>query len=334
MEHHDIFVIGASLGGIPALRRLLRRLPGDWPATAFIVQHTSEQGPGLLSKVLGRAAAIAVEPGTHDCPFHRTRAYVAPPGRHLLIQKERMLLSPGPKENWTRPAIDPLFRSAAVYHGPRVVGVVLTGLLDDGSAGLWAVTRCGGKAIVQDPEDVEHGDMPRNALRHTPADLVLSLEEVASAMDRLAREPTGPPVEPPQDLLLEVKMTEDQKSDIEAVSRWGQPAPVVCPECGGTLWTRQDGNHRRYRCHVGHVFTAEVLADSQGECVEASLWAAVRALQEHARLHQQLGEDMQSAGLTAIAGAHARSAAEASRHAQQLMSMLRKSAVTSPRLAE
>jgi len=193
-----LFVIGASLSGIDALSRLMGQLPADFPAPIFIAQHVASHSPGLLPHILSQAGRLpAVHPRNADL-IQAGRVYVAPPDRHMLVEKGYVKLSHGPHENLARPAIDPLFRSAAVAYGPAVVGVVLTGQLDDGTAGLLAIKDRAGTTIVQDPAEASASSMPQSALQHVPVDHCLGLDDMAALLVMLAHDdpPAGGAVEP------------------------------------------------------------------------------------------------------------------------------------------
>lgn len=206
MPHRDVIVVGTSAGGVEALRELAAALPPDLPASVLIVLHLSPGGPGLLPAILNRAGPLPAAHATDGEELRRGRIYVAPPDFHMLVADGRLRLARGPRENLHRPAIDALFRSAAAAWGPRVIGVVLTGALDDGTAGLGAIKRTGGVAVVQDPEEAAYPSMPRSALRNVRVDHCVPLAEIPPLLDQLSREPLadGPAPVPPIDLEMEV----------------------------------------------------------------------------------------------------------------------------------
>lgn len=235
---HDLIVMGASMDGIAAFIAIVASLPADLPAAVCIVQHASPDSPGYLAAILDGVGPLPATLAEDGEPLECGRLYVAPPDRHLLVQGHRLHLGRGPRENRTRPAIDPLFRTAAVAYRSRVIGVVLTGLLDDGAAGLHAVKRCGGLAVVQSPEDASFPSMPRAALDTVAADHVVPLAEMGALLGRLAGTPAPSPPPIPDDLLLEVRLTErvmDLRDASEGAQHLGEPVLDMCPECGGPL---------------------------------------------------------------------------------------------------
>ncbi|HEX5279444.1 MAG TPA: chemotaxis protein CheB [Micropepsaceae bacterium] len=289
MPERDIVVIGASAGGISALQAIVRGLPADFPAAILVVLHLSRQSGGLLPEILARAGALPASNARHNEEISAGHIYVAPPDRHLLIGPERRIyLGHGPKENRFRPAVDPLFRSAALREGRKVIGVVLSGGLDDGSAGLYAIKRAGGLAMVQDPSEAEVPSMPRNALQHVAADYCASAEKIGEMLPILLRQ--APVREMPamsEDTRLEVELAADERNQLD-VTQLGPPSPYTCPACSGSLMRIGNAQPVRFRCHTGHAFTVMSLDDEQREKVENAAWSAIRALQEHALLLQEM----------------------------------------------
>ncbi|MFL6211585.1 MAG: chemotaxis protein CheB [Pyrinomonadaceae bacterium] len=287
MPGHDIIVIGASAGGVEALRQLIHDLPVDLPAALFVVLHLPPQSPSMLPLILARAGQLDARHATDGEEIKRGRIYIAPPDRHLLLEHERVCVTHGPKENRHRPAVDPLFRSAALVYGPRVVGVILTGALDDGTAGLRNVKQRGGVAVVQDPREALYSGMPSSAVKNVKIDYCLPLAEIGPLVAQLARAEAAEEGDYPvsDDLKLENQITENNyEAVIENVEKLGQPSAMTCPECHGTLWEMHEGELLRFRCHVGHAYSADSLLAEQNEALEDALWAAVRALEENAQL--------------------------------------------------
>lgn len=290
LNGHDVVVIGASSGGVEATRDLVAGLPPDLPAAVFVVIHVLQGAPSVLPRILDRAGPLeAVHPEDGE-PVGRGRVYVAPPGRHLLVERDRIRLSYGPKENRHRPAVDALFRSAAVAYGPRCVGVVLTGARDDGTAGLMAIKRRGGVAVVQDPTDALFDGMPGSALRHVDVDHCLPLENVPPLLARLCREPAREkgayPV--PDDMDLEAKMAGLDPTVIENGQHPGRISHFTCPECSGPLYEIQDRELVRFRCRVGHAYTAETALEEKFEALENALYVALNTLEESAQMSDRL----------------------------------------------
>jgi two-component system, chemotaxis family, protein-glutamate methylesterase/glutaminase len=276
---HDIIVIGASAGGVEATRQLVHELPADLPAAVFIVLHLGPSSPGLFPEILSRSSALRVAAARDGAPIRPGNIYVAPADHHLLLERGRVRVTHGPKENRHRPAIDPLFRSAAWHYGPRVVGVVLTGMLDDGTAGLWSVKVCGGVAIVQDPADALFPDMPANAARYVHVDYSLPLDRIAAQLAELAHRPAGAKPRAPAAIQLETQFA-SQEGGIQDMGKLGQPSAFTCPTCKGALWELQHGGALRYRCHTGHAFGAESLLDAQNDDTDSALNIALRSMQE------------------------------------------------------
>lgn len=284
--YRDIVVIGASAGGVPVLQRLVGGLPEDFPAAVFIVLHVWPGSVSLLPQILARATHLPVRAAQHGLKFERGNIYAAPADFHLFVDQEHMSVLRGPRENRTRPAINPLFRSAARAHGPRVIGIILTGTLDDGAAGLWAVKQCGGLAIVQ--ADAEFPEMPATACEGVAVDHHVPLIEIPPLLDRLTREPIEPST-PAAPVVVQfddesTKMTSSPQIKLDDV---GHRSVFSCPECNGALWELQEGT-LQYRCHVGHAYSAATLHAAQDATIEQALWTALRALKESATLDDRL----------------------------------------------
>ena len=281
MSSQRIVVIGASSGGIEALRTLVGGLPRDFAAPICIVVHTSAESPGLLHKILGTFGALEATSASTGMKLEAGHIYVAPPDHHLLIEPGGLCLGRGPKENRFRPAIDPLFRSAAQVYGPAAVGVILTGNLDDGSSGLRTLKQLGGVAIVQHPRDALFPAMPINALRHVAADHVVTLAD----MPRVLIEVVGRPVYakgalPTAALDLEIAIAKEDKFMVRGVEHIGEPSVFACPDCHGVLMQLKERGILRFRCHTGHAYSAQSLLAALNEGVEDALWSAVRAVEE------------------------------------------------------
>lgn len=272
-QGRDVVVIGASAGGVEALTRLLAALPAHFPAAVFTVLHMNPHWPSQLPRVFGRDTLLPVAFAVHGEPVERGRVYVAPPDNQMMIRGDRLHVVRGPKENGHRPSVDALFRTAAASYGGRVIGVVLTGYQNCGTAGLMSIKARGGVAVVQSPDQAMARDMPQSAVDNVAVDHVVSLDEIAPLLGRLVREPPGPaaPVVPGTVAQLEG----DEP---------GQPAEIVCPVCYGSMTQARLNGYESFRCHVGHVFSLDDLSAEQSESVERALWAASRALEESAAL--------------------------------------------------
>ncbi len=294
MAHHDVVAIGASAGGFRALRALAGELPGDFAAAILVTLHLAPDAtmsvfPDMIARA-GKLRAAFAGDGDAIVPG---RIYIAPPDVHLLADGARLRLRRGPRENRSRPAIDPMFRSVAASFGARAIGVVLTGNLSDGSSGLHAIKRCGGTAVVQDPHDAEYPDMPSNALAATPVDHVAPLDGMAALLRRLVAQPTGETPNVPEDIKREVAIAAQGDTDIGLVDALGERSAITCPECHGLLWEIKDGGPVRYRCHIGHAFALDSLAAGQKEALDRALSSALRTLEERAALVRRLQREAQ-----------------------------------------
>lgn len=279
-----IVVVGTSAGGMEALKELVAQLPRTFNAPMFVVQHMAPDAEAdVLVSALQASGSLPCRIARNGERFKAGHIYVAPADNHLLLKQEIMLITKGARENRYRPAIDPLFRSAAVAHGPRVISVVLTGLLDDGTEGSAAVKRCGGTTMVQDPADAAYADMPRSALS-VDVDHCIPLREMGVVLDQLARTSPGKRTQIPDDVKTEAIIAERVLSDVNAVDSLGTQAPYNCPNCGGVLWEIEKSETLRYRCHTGHSFTAETLLAEQSSKIEETLWITLRMLEERRNL--------------------------------------------------
>ena len=326
MPGHELIVVGASAGGIEALNQLLRGLPADLPAALAVVVHVSPNGAGLLPRVLSRAGPLpALQPRQGEAPRHG-RVYVAPPDHHLLIRDGVFHLSRGPRENGHRPAADPLFRSAAWSFGPRVIGVVLSGNLDDGTAGLQAVKLRGGLAVVQHPDDALCSGMPQNALENVTVDHVVPVADMAALLVRLAHEPVNEEAErtmaQEEELELETEMADMDPNALGRSDLLGAPSAFSCPDCGGSLFELHDAKLVRYRCRVGHAYAPESLAAAQSQAVEDALWTALRALKERAALARRLAERMKGHGAERATERYEEQARDAEQHAAVIRELI------------
>jgi two-component system chemotaxis response regulator CheB len=317
---HDIIVIGASAGGVHALSETIAGLPADLPAAVFAVLHLSPFGRSALPAILGRASTLPAEHPIDGEPIRHGRIYVAPPDRHLALEPDRIRLSMGPTENGHRPAIDVLFRTAAESFGQRVIGVVLTGNLDDGTAGLALVKERRGIAVVQDPEEADYPSMPASALRNVAIDHVASIAHIGPLLDRLTREPF--PGESESALAAESQEDRGREPAYENDKERGNPSGFTCPECGGALFESAFGKGPHFRCRTGHAYSPESLVAKQAVGVEAALWAAVRALEERAALARRVEKRMHEVGRAVSMDRFSERAQRAERHAETLRGVL------------
>jgi two-component system, chemotaxis family, protein-glutamate methylesterase/glutaminase len=297
-EITKIVVIGTSAGGLDALRKLIGQLHNDFPVPVLVVRHISADATGnvLLDELnkLGILNCVHAESGKDLKPGN---LYLAPSDHHLMIgEDQKLLVTKGALENRYRPAIDPLFRSAAVAFGTGVIGIVLTGYLDDGTAGMKAIKRCGGTCIVQDPDEAQYPAMPKNALNNVKVDYCLPISEMGALLYKLIPQklPKCKPV--PKDILTEAKIAARVLSDLSSVNQVGEQVPFNCPGCGGVLWQIDKDKDLRYRCHTGHAYTAASLLAEQTKHIEDTMWSALRMFEERRNLLNQMAQGKKGVG--------------------------------------
>lgn len=320
MGRSAIIVVGVSAGGMGALTRLVAQLPEGFPAPMFVVQHMSADTTGdALLAAMNAKGKLACSHARDGEKFEGGHIYLAPSDHHMMLAKGKILVTKGAHENRSRPAIDPLFRSAAVAYGNRVVGVLLTGYLDDGTAGMTAIKSCGGTCVVQDPKDADYPDMPQNAINQVEVDFCLPLAGMGALFSKLLLRKLGKRKPVPKSVAIEAKVAERVLSDLSSVEALGEQVPFNCPGCGGVLWQIGDTTSLRFRCHTGHAYTAAVLLAEQTEKIEETLWVALRMFEERRNLLVKLAKGPD--------GRSHRSAMERAResdvHIQRIRSMLR-----------
>jgi two-component system, chemotaxis family, protein-glutamate methylesterase/glutaminase len=291
----DLIVVGASAGGVEALQRLVADLPPELPASVLVVLHLMTSGTSVLDNILERSGPLPVTQGRDGERLERGHVYVAPPDLHMLLRGSAVHLSAGPRENGHRPAIDPLFRSAARAFGRRTIGVVLSGTLDDGTDGLRLIKERGGATVVQDPRDAAYADMPRNAIEHVEPDRIVPLDGMANALWELLDTPLQPS---PADGVAD---PESQQVDLVEVEFGREPPEgdaslLTCPDCGGVLMERDEGHVIRFACRVGHAYSPESLVEQQGAALESALWHAMRTLEERADLLRRIARRAERRG--------------------------------------
>ena len=279
----DIIVIGTSAGGVDALCELTKHLPKDLKASLFVVMHIGSTS--ALPEVLSRCGNLPAVSAENDKRYHNGCIYCAPPQCHLSIKDHKMILTRGPRENGHRPAADVLFRSAARVHREKVVGVVLTGGRDDGSAGLFTIKARGGVAIVQDPKEATTRNMPQNALNMVDVDFCLPVRQIAKVLVQLVN---GKVTDTIESLSDGTKIESHASADRPKSQPPGEQVPVSCPECNGPLYEVKEGELTRFQCFVGHAYSPESLSEEHTEALERALWTAIRKLKERVVLHQEL----------------------------------------------
>ncbi|MBR0960695.1 chemotaxis protein CheB [Bradyrhizobium japonicum] len=324
MGNRDIIVIGGSAGATAPLKQILGRLPADLPAAVFIVLHLPAQGIGILSTVASGAGPLPVRQAENGMKIEPGHVYLGAPDRHLLLAGDRVFLGRGPRENMVRPAIDALFRSAALYHGPCVIGVLLSGLLSDGAAGLSAIKCCGGMAVVQDPSDAISDEMPRRAMAATTVDLCVPGATMGDVLSDLVREPAGAALPIPPEIRLEVEIAAGDRIGSDNLAAMAAVA-LTCPACGGVLSEVGEARPMRFRCQVGHGFTADALAKEREARVDEALRVALRIIEERAELVQRMAADGRRSGRAAVAEMYEARALEYREYADMIRPVMLKS---------
>ena len=285
MTKHNIIVVGSSAGGVEVLCELNKHLPEQLDASIFVVMHIGTET--MLPQILSRCGNLPAVIAEHEKRYKRGCIYCAPANCHLSIKDHTTVLNRGPRENGHRPAIDVLFRSAARAHRSKVIGVVLTGGRDDGSAGLYAIKARGGIAIVQDPAEAMTPNMPRNALNMVDVDFCLPVRQIADVLIQLVNgKATNITESPNGGTSMEDQATVDRPTSEPP----GDQIPVTCPECNGPLYEMKDRELALFQCFVGHRFSPESLSEQHTEALERALWTAIRKLKERVVLHKELVE--------------------------------------------
>lgn len=305
----DLVVIGGSAGALEPLSLILGKLPAQFPAAVFVVLHTSSESVSVLPEILGRATPLPVAYAVDQEPIHRGRVYVAPQNYHLRMTGAAVSIQHGPHENGFRPAIDPLFRSAARSYGSRVIGVLLSGAMDDGTFGLSAIKEAGGLAVVQHPYEAMMPSMPLSAIQNVEVDHIVRAKDIAKLLlastGITAAETALDPLSVPTRSVDERDITLDSVPPDELTAVKGPPVCYSCPECGGTLWEVEENGQFRFRCHTGHGFTPKSLLDEQNGQLEHALWTAIRVLQERSSLHRKMAESCRHRGMESTAQRYA-----------------------------
>lgn len=315
MPHRDIIVIGSSHGGTEPLTQLVRKLSLDLQASVFIVRHIPSDSQNYLVDILARNTPLTVIPAGHCEDIQRNTIYIAPSNFHLLVNSTHTYLSDGPRENLCRPAIDPLFRSAAVAYGPRVIGIVLSGELDDGTAGLHTIKKCGGTAIVQDPATAVARSMPESALENVAVDYAIAASDMGSLVNDLVKEIVPADFQCPDEAKRELTFLTGTNEGTHLMEGNNSLVPVGCPSCGGPLW-EMEGEFARYRCHIGHAFTGRSVVQGLKEAEEQALFAALRTMEERSRMLKKLAKERHG-------HLYEERLRETETHTQQLRGMLR-----------
>jgi two-component system, chemotaxis family, protein-glutamate methylesterase/glutaminase len=293
-----VVVIGTSAGGLNALKKLISQLRYDFPVPVLIVQHISADATGkILLNELNKLNALKCQHAKNGKALKPGYVYLAPSDHHLMIGEDlKMLITKGAQENRYRPSIDPLFRSAAIGFGAGVIGILLTGYLDDGTSGMKVIKKCGGTCIVQDPDEAEYPAMPGNALNNVKVDYSLPISEMGALLYQLVEQKLRKSKPVTQDVLTEAKIAERVLSDLSSVNKLGSQVPFNCPGCGGVLWQIEKDSNMRFRCHTGHAYTAASLLAEQTKKVEETMWTALRMFEERKNLLTEMAREQKGVG--------------------------------------
>ena len=292
-----VIVLGASAGGVDALSTVVAGLPPDIPAAVCVVLHVAPEGKSVLPHILESRGRLPARHPADGEALEAGKVYVAPPDLHLIVHRGRVRVTADPKENGLRPSVDTLFRSAAQAYGRRVIGVVLSGTLDDGTSGLLAIKQHGGVAVVQDPEEALFPSMPASAARFADPDHIVTLDKIPELLVNIVEERAAEQ-QPPQsdDVGGSLMEKTPEARDASAAAQPGEPSEFTCPDCGGTLWEYDEAGLLRFRCRVGHAYSTESLLAEQRDKLESALWAAVVALEERADLAGRLSDRIRGRG--------------------------------------
>jgi len=318
-----VVVVGSSAGGLTALTELISQLKEGMNAAIFIVMHLSRKGIGdFLVHRLQQYTSLPCAIGTNDQPIKKGHVYIAPPNQHLLLKENRMIIGKGPEENRWRPSIDVLFRSAAVAYGNHAIGIILTGLLDDGTAGMWAIKNCGGTCVVQDPNEAEYPEMPLSVLSHIEADYCISLSEMGFTLQELTKNGLAKKIEIPEHIAKEAMIAEKTATGIDVLNGFAPQTVYACPDCGGAMWTLAQEGITRYRCHIGHAYTENDLLLKQASNLESTLWVALRMMEDRKNLLNKLANSTENRGATSLASVHKEKATALREHIDKLKEIL------------
>lgn len=313
LQRRDLVVVGTSAGGVEALPKLLAQLPPNLQASFLIVQHIAPREVPLLVHILQRASTMPVTWAEQGGRIERGHVYVAPADTHLTVHDHHLRLAGGPRENFARPSIDRLFRSAAAHYGSRVIGVLLTGMMADGVSGLRAIRESGGRTIVQDPADAQFSELPSRALAVLQPDALLPLDQIGAALLTMIEEPIQP-MQAPDAVQLEAAIDQMGPASPREMDMLGERVQQMCPECGGPLW--KVGGEERWRCYLGHAVAARELLDASDDQLESALWSAVRALHERAATWESLAHDAKLGGTARVATDYSERGREAREQAE------------------
>lgn len=324
MDPRHIIVIGTSAGGLSVLNELVSQFKPEWDAAYFIVLHLSRKSVGdFLIHRLQHYTPLPCRAASENQPIVKSNIYIGIPNQHMIIKKGMIKEGHGPEENRWRPSIDVLFRSAAAAYDGFVTGIVLTGLMDDGASGMWAIKRSGGTTIVQDPNEAEYPDMPLSVLNRMEVDYCVSLSEMGAVLEKVIQNDQIAHKEIPPDVKAEAEIAEKMATGIETVSELGTSTVYTCPDCGGILTEiKEDNNNSRYRCYTGHTYSLSDLLLKQGNNIESTLWVALRMMEERKSLLQKMEIQNRQRGFARLAREHQERGEELQLHIEQLKVLL------------
>ena len=326
MSVDRVVVIGGSTGALEALLKLVRAWKPGPDVAVCVVIHTAPSAPGLLDGIISRNGAVPAQYAVDGESLRAGEIHIAPPDRHLVVSDAHVRVTRGPRESRFRPAIDPLFRSAAESYGSRAIGIILSGGQSDGAAGLYEIKQKGGIAIVQSPSEAPVRSLPDAAIRAAAVDRVVPIADLPALLNDLVASPLPKKeasmehqdsMEPP-----ESKSPEAETHEIHHAESLGEPTPFTCPDCGGTLWQSPTGELLQFRCHVGHRYAEDALKDAQDDSLEQALWTALRALEESSELRRRMSRHAREHGMTVIAGSYSQQAQESERRAALIRQIL------------
>jgi two-component system chemotaxis response regulator CheB len=322
-EPKFIVVAGASAGGLNALAEFVSQLSEDLDAAIFLLLHLSNKGIGdFLIHRFQRHTTMPCHVARNNEPIIKGHIYIAPPDYHLVIKKEKIVLGMGPEENRWRPSINVLFRSAAAAYGEAVIGVILTGMLDDGASGMMAIGKSGGTTLVQDPNEAEFPDMPLSVLNNMTVDYCLPLSQLGFIVYDTIQHKEFKGIKAPPEIEAEAEIAEKAATGIDVIKPLAKGSVYTCPDCGGGLWEIKDGGLHRYRCNIGHAYSESMLLNEQGEHIENTLWVAVRMMEERKDLLKKIGNEEEIKGLGNLATTHFKNAHELEEHIKNLKALL------------
>lgn len=318
-----IVVIGASAGGLNALVEMVQGLQKGLDVAYCIVLHLSRKGIGdFIVHRVKQVTSMDCSMAVNDAPIKKDNIYIARPNQHLLVKDNKFVLGAGPEENRFRPSIDVLFRSAAVAYSSHTIGIILSGLLDDGTSGMWAIKRSGGTCIVQDPNQAEYPDMPLSVIDNMEADHVTTLDAIGPLIAEIVKHKKGRKKPVPKDVIAESKIAETTAVGIEVIEKLADTSVFACPDCGGNLWTMKDEAVKRYRCHIGHAYTERDLVLKQTEVAGSTLWAALRMMEERKHLLKKMEGEYKKKGYKSLSANNAEKQVEMTHHIEKLKEIL------------